>query len=1126
MITFLPALATTLGVRRTIAITCVLVALHGSVLAQDSPRDLPERPRVAPASEEARQAIKTFSYPQELEIGLFAAEPDVANPVAIHVDHQGRLFVCETFRQSKGIEDNRSHAEWLDDDLAAQSVADRIAYIRKHLGDKAIEYTRHDDRIRLLIDKDGDGQADSAEVFADHFNQIEMGTGAGVLSYRGQVYYTCIPHLWLLKDTDNDGAAEQREALQSGYGVRFAFRGHDSHGLIVGPDQRLYFSIGDRGYNIETEGKRFKDPASGAVFRCDLDGSNFEVVATGLRNPQELAFDDHGNLFTGDNNSDSGDKARWVYVVPGSDSGWRMYYQYLSDRGPFNREKIWQPYSPETTPAYIVPPVANIADGPSGLAYYPGTGLGNQFAGKFFLCDFRGGPANSGIRTFSVQPQGAFFRVTDMEQTFWRQLVTDLHFAPDGSLYVSDWVNGWEGLGKGRIYRYFNPQAAADPVVREVQKLLNEGMQSLPDDRLVKLLESPDRRIRTEAQFELVDRRETSILKEIALDEDRAILPRIHAIWGLEQLIRHQTDKSLAGELAKLLQSDDPEVRAQTAKFIGDCGATDLAEILADSLQDDQPRVRFLAAMSLGRQKLTTAFPASKAAAGLFQMIDENGDQDPILRHGAIMALARWDADEIWNQARHSDSRFVQKAAVVGIRKLRDPKRQAELLRGYVDPVHLGSLEEEVLVEVVRTIHDLPIPSLFPDLVPLTQRPGLSDPIMRRVLNAAFRLGQAEHATAIASVAAAATASNAMRTEAVQMLADWSKPSSRDRVLGDWRPLEPRPAEPAAVAIQSQLPALLNGTPELTQTVIAAASRLGIREIEPTVRVLLADSSNNPTIRADALRALATLEQNDIENIALAAATDAQVAVRIAAREVLAKVNPAQALKSLEQAIDAMPVRERQDALALLAEMPQPAAAELIRQAMVRLNQDEIKPDTRLDVLLAARSRKDPEIQRLVQQYENSRPQNDPLAKYLDCREGGDAVNGQRIFFEKTAVYCMRCHQVDGRGGEVGPNLSNIGKERDRRYLLEAIVNPDAAIAKGFETALIATFDGLTFSGIIKSEDDQTLTLVTPEGKTLRIARDDIEQIGKGKSSMPADLVKNLSLRELRDLVEYLSRQK
>ena len=73
-----------------------------------------------------------------------------------------------------------------------------------------------------------------------------------------------------------------------------------------------------------------------AVFRCDSDGSNFEVYAHGLRNPQEIAFDNYGNLFTFDNTGDIGDEARVVYVMDNSDSGWDMSHQSL-----INMSGIW-----------------------------------------------------------------------------------------------------------------------------------------------------------------------------------------------------------------------------------------------------------------------------------------------------------------------------------------------------------------------------------------------------------------------------------------------------------------------------------------------------------------------------------------------------------------------------------------------------------------------------------------------------------------------------------------------------------------------------------------------------------------------------------------------------------------
>ena len=237
------------------------------------------------------------------------------------------------------------------------------------------------------------------------------GIGAGVLARKDDVWYTCIPGLWKLRDTNGDGRADRRKLLHDGYGVHVGFLGHDLHGLRFGPDGRLYFSIGDRGFNVTTvDGNTLAVPDTGSVLRCNPDGTELEVFATGLRNPQELAFDQYGNLFTGDNNSDSGDRARWVYLVEGGDSGWRIGYQFIEapiSRGPWNEEKLWYPAFAGQA-AYIVPPIANLADGPSGLTYDPGVSLlPAQYKNHFFLVDFRGSSGSSGIRTFALEPKGA-----------------------------------------------------------------------------------------------------------------------------------------------------------------------------------------------------------------------------------------------------------------------------------------------------------------------------------------------------------------------------------------------------------------------------------------------------------------------------------------------------------------------------------------------------------------------------------------------------------------------------------------------------------------------------------------------------------------------------------------------
>ncbi len=494
------------------------------------------KPAIAEASNEGELALQGFQLPEGMSGSLFAAEPLMANPVAFCIDEKGRIYVAETFRQQRGVEDNRSHMNWLHDDLALETVEQRVEMFKKYLGDKVSEYAAHHDRIRLLTDSDGDGKADQSTVFADGFNAIEDGTGAGVLARNGEVFYSCIPKLWKLSDKDGDGVADEKAGLHHGYGVRVAFRGHDMHGLVMGPDGRVYFSIGDRGYNVKTdEGKHLFRPDTGAVFRCELDGSNLEVFAYGLRNPQELAFDDFGNLFTGDNNSDSGDQARWVYVVEGGDTGWRMYYQYLKDRGPWNREKLWHPYH-EGQAAYIVPPIINIADGPSGLAYYPGVGLPERYNGHFFLCDFRGGPANSGIRSFAVEPNGASFKLVDSHQFLWKILGTDIDFGYDGGVYVSDWVNGWDGSA-GRIYKFTHEVAAGDPGVAGTAKLMSDGFAQRSTTELLKVA----RTSRSSSHRGSSVRSGRCDAAERALSHRSRIkhrFARIHSVWALGQIGR------------------------------------------------------------------------------------------------------------------------------------------------------------------------------------------------------------------------------------------------------------------------------------------------------------------------------------------------------------------------------------------------------------------------------------------------------------------------------------------------------------------------------------------------------------------------------------------------------------
>ena len=179
--------------------------------------------------------------------------------------------------------------------------------------------------------------------------------------------------------------------------------------------------------------------------------------------------------------------------------------------------------------------------------------------------------------------------------------------------------------------------------------------------------------------------------------------------------------------------------------------------------------------------------------------------------------------------------------------------------------------------------------------------------------------------------------------------------------------------------------------------------------------------------------------------------------------------------------------------------------------------------ELQLDLLESAARRGSPALQKRLARFETARPKKQSIDPYRESLYGGDANRGRSIFFDRTEVGCVRCHTVRGTGGKVGPDLSKIGAEKPREYLLESVVDPNKVIAKGFETVVLALDDGRQIAGILKSEDAKKLTLMTPEGKLVTVEKTHIDQRASGKSAMPQDIAKPLSKSDLRDVVEFLA---
>lgn len=1118
------------------AAVVIAAAVSSTLRAQHQlgPQGQFESPKIAAASDEGEKNLKRFRLPQGWKGELFAAEPEVAHGVAFDVADDGRVFVAQTFRAWRGVPDIRGIMDWLDEDLACKSVEDRLAMMRRHLGEKGMkDYFRNTERIQLLRDTNGDGRADVSQVFAENFATPLDGVAAGVLARGKDVWFANIPNVWHLRDENLDGKADTRRSISYGHGVRVGFLGHDLHGLVWGPDGKLYFSIGDRASVLKTEGRTVGTPDTGAVFRCNPDGTGMEMVYSGLRNPQELVFDEWGNLFTGDNNSDGGDQARWTYLIEGGDSGWRIGWQFLEGadapvaRGPWNMEKMWQPQN-DSQPAYITPPIKNISAGPSGVAYYPGTGNGADLNGTFTLCDFRGSGANSGIWSFQLKPKGASFELVNDKQFIWSIEATDSTWGPDGAYWVFDWVDGWEGVGKGRLYRFFDPAHIGSEIVRSTKKLLADGFEKRSEKQLLADLAHPNFRVRQNAQFVLAAKGEAAIpgLSKLART-GKEVRARLHAAWALGQVAEASRATRLGAKSAALdalipLTGDaDARVRGNVARILGDAHYAPAYDALVKGTSDPDPQARALACIGLGKLGRREAIPA------LHAVLRDNDNRDPHLRHAASYALSlAADADDLIASAK-DPSEGVRMGVLLALRRL----ERSEIA------VFLRDASPRVVTEAARAINDLPISGAMPDLAALIESlPADANPALaRRVINANLRFGTTDTARALAALAAKEGAGELVRAEALTSLAVWPKNGGRDRVTGLWRPTSfARDAKVPSDALRPVVNSLLASAPNpVRRAAASAAGSLRLEEAAPALSDLVLGRKADDGVRVAALQALWEMGAAELTAALEAAGQDPSERVRKAAAKLSVQAPPVarrggapaaggdDKVGKLAAILDKGTLSEKQNAFATLAGVEGAAVDSLLGGWLDRLKEGKVPVELQLDVLDAAAKR--PSLKAAVAALEAALDPKDPIAKWRVSLSGGNAEEGKRVFLERAEVSCVRCHKANGEGGEVGPELTGLIQKHDRAYILQSIIQPNAAIAAGFENVLVTLKNDTTYAGVIKSETDTELEINSPEDGLIKVKKSDIKAREKGLSGMPEGFADQLSRQDLRNLVEFIA---
>lgn len=493
--------------------SCIFAALCLAAAA-------PARAQLPPA-----KAAASFTVSEGLGITLWASEPLFVNPTCMDVDHRGRVWVVE-------------------------SINYRTRLRRQPLKRK------EGDRILVLEDTQGAGKADKVTVF---YQAPEILAPLGIAvrpdpKGPGATVFVCqSPDILVFDDKNGDGKADgpPRKLLS---GFRGIDHDHGVHGILIGPDDRLYFTVGDAGVqNLQgTDGKGRKYSSNGTdiraatVWRCDLDGKNLELLAHNFRNNYEPCVNSFGDVFLSDNDDDGNQQTRLCYVMRGGNYG----YHHSPKVSHWNEE----------LPG-IVPKILRTYFGsPTGICVYEGSLLPPAYRGQLLHTD--AGPRH--VRCYHLTARGASFDVKreDLVQSTdnWFR-PSDVCVAPDGSVYVADWYDpgvGGHGIGdftRGRIYRV--APKGNRPSLPKIDVSTTEGLHVA--------LRSPNLAVRALAMAHIsaMDRKAAVEAMEAAAVQKKDAVLRARALWQLGRLGRLRL-------VAQAFEDADPRFRVLAMRIYHD----------------------------------------------------------------------------------------------------------------------------------------------------------------------------------------------------------------------------------------------------------------------------------------------------------------------------------------------------------------------------------------------------------------------------------------------------------------------------------------------------------------------------------------------------------------------------
>jgi len=1012
---------------------------------------------------------RTLRIAEGYEVELAADPSLVGRPIAVARDEKGRMYVTDSGGMSEKAEMQ----------LAAKPHS-----------------------IRRLEDIDGDGIYDRSTLFADKLMFPE-----GCLWHDGSLYVAAPPEIWKFTDADDDGQAEKREVWFDGKTLTGC--GNDLHGPYLGHDGRIYWCKGafaEQKHELANKSD-FVTHAS-HIFRARPDASDMEVVLTGgMDNPVNVAFHSNGERFlscTFFQFPEAGRRDGLIHAIYGGVYGKKQAAIY------------------EHAMTGDVMPVLNHqgAAAPCGLvagshSLYEGDATDNLFACYFNLHKVvrhelvADGPTFHTIDTDFLACDHPDFHPTDVFED------------ADGSLLIVD-TGGWykvccptSQLAKpdvlGGIYRVRKTGAklVSDPLGNQLpwadadaESLAN----LLSDDRL------------------FVQRRATAMLRSSGADsvselsdvvsKHTSATVRCRAVWalaGIDTEVSHDA-------VAVALKDSDTSVRqaaAHTAGLWRD--RKSLPQLLQLAAFDDAGPAR--AAMeAIGRIREPNAVAEILKIAGTLESAEHDASGAPaiaadrIREHACIYAMIEIAAPDPIRSGLQSDSPKIQRAALVALDQIHGggltatdvlPRMNArdEALRAtavWVVRRHpdwgeslanyfaarlekadsLTTEEKELTIDLLASLAESPeIQNLLLEHLDANNRPAME-----------LCLIAIAHTTLSATPPAWLDALNLCLTDA------------DDSSIA------------AAIAAVRNLPLPKEGHPALQATLANVAARTSVS----TENRLAALSAAGPgrVLNEETFKLLLSMITDD------QGSNDRTTACNCLAAASL-KIEQRNALLAASENVGPM------DLPKLLPAFENDGSEEFGMLLLATLTNSKGLRGLRADLVGPLLKKYPASVQAEGQKLQHLlnaslEEQTAMLESLLLTLPEGDTRRGHEVFMSKKAA-CITCHKLGYGGGRLGPDLTSIGRVRNRRDLLEAMVFPSISIVRGYEPVSVELKDGRVVSGIVTSENGAELVVSADAQKTHHIARSDIADIVPSSvSPMPNGFAAALTQQDIADVITFL----